>query len=770
MKTTTVTGRKPVSEKAAGETPLRWGRGILFLHLLLSPLFFWRDSIDPFDFQKLLLLKGSLLLLAGLWLWRGLPGMGWQSVRTACREPITLGMVLYWCSALLSTIFSINPSISWQGVYFSYSGLGTVTAYTALFLATRWLIRSQEQARGLLVACVVAGAVAAGYAVVQWLRLDPLGWSNSANIGAYNRPFGTLGHANLLAAYLAMTFPFAVYGSAQAWGKGRRLLCVVVAGVALLLVVALMLTLCRGGWLAWLVSLPLLALGYQLHRGLRGPTGRYVLGSVVVGMMMVAVFLAWGPAAFRQSFTERWEKFSEPSGRFELWRAAWAIFQEHPVTGSGLETFALTFPPHRSMAYWQIEGNLTHNRAHNEPLHILATQGILGLAAWLLIGYGLARTIFRLWRSSAPTQRAFLLTVAAALVAFYVQNFFFFTMTAYGTLFVTLAAILANLGAKAAEEAAPTVSSPATSFPVFWQWGLRVSGGFALVFVFWSSMVLPAQADSWSSAGNGCLREQDPVQAAACFQQALVRQPNNPFYAAQWGTALEQAGMKEPNPQRRHAWWQQAQQAYGTAARLVPQDAAYHAGQARVWGEMAREGLAEPQQALTAYDRAIQLDPNNVQLYVDASRVALENGNLAQAAALVQRGLARAPRFGPLCAQQAVLALRQNQVAEALALLQNLGHWDWTGEGEGLLQARCAKAEALVRLQRYQEAVQITRSLNRMRPDWSAPCYLEALALEGLGRWQEAVRHYHNILRAEPHHGPARQRLQHLQAQTHHQQ
>ena len=80
-----------------------------------------------------------------------------------------------------------------------------------LFLATRWLIRSVEDAGWLLRACVIASAVTAAYAVIQALGLDPLPWFNTANIGSYNRPIGTLGHANLLAAYLAMAFPLSVW-------------------------------------------------------------------------------------------------------------------------------------------------------------------------------------------------------------------------------------------------------------------------------------------------------------------------------------------------------------------------------------------------------------------------------------------------------------------------------------------------------------------------------------------------------------------------------
>ena len=752
---------QPLSPTPGVNTAQVWGRRILFGSLLLVPLFFWRGSIDAFDFQKFLLLKLTLIALAGVWLWQSHRAVDWRRVRAACCEPITLGFLLFWGSACLSTLTSINPWISWQGAYFSYAGLGTVTAFTFLFLASRWLIHTEQQAEALLRAAVLAGTVAAGYAVVQGLGLDPLAWS-AAQFGDFSRAFGTLGHANLLAAYLAMTFPLTVYLACSGWAQGQKRLAMLLAGAAILMVVALLLTLCRGGWLATLATLPLLALGLRW----RGKVWKYSLGCGLGTAALLVVLILGGPASFRQSFTERWQRFSEPSGRFELWQAAWQIFQEHPLTGSGLETFALTFPAHRSLAYWRFEGGLTHHRAHSEPIHILATQGVLGIAAWLLILGGLVRAVWRLGRTTEPSRRLFPLALGAALLAFYVQNLFFFTMIAYGSLVVILAAVVSNLSVRRSSIPEMMESTATMAPPTRGQGAFRWAGLGCLGVVLWLTVLQPWRADALAAEGLSWSRADDSRQALPSLQQALAVQPGQTYFLALWGEAAEKAGLAEPRSGQRHAYWRQALDAYETAGKFVPQNAEYQAGRARVLGQMAREGLVEPRLALAAYDDALRRDPNHVQRYVDASRIALEMGAIVEAERFVRRGLERAPRYGPLHAQQAVTALRTGQVAEAFAILEDLYRYDWTGETAGFQSARCAKAEALLRLGRPAEALSITQSLLQAGPTWTAPQYLGALALEALGRGPEARRYYEEILRREPHHGPAARRLQQVREQT----
>ena len=69
-------------------------------------------------------------------------------------------------------------------------------SYLILLFAVRFIVADTAQMQRLLVAPVIAAGVAASYAIIQALRLDPYPWQQSSSIGEFQRPFSTLAHAN----------------------------------------------------------------------------------------------------------------------------------------------------------------------------------------------------------------------------------------------------------------------------------------------------------------------------------------------------------------------------------------------------------------------------------------------------------------------------------------------------------------------------------------------------------------------------------------------
>src|SRR5205823_1226775 len=79
------------------------------------------------------------------------------------------------------------------------------------------------------------------------------------------------------------------------------------------------------------------------------------------------------------------------AGRFVIQAAAWDMFRERPATGCGTDCFRLGFGRHRPAALYAAEGPVTPGKAHNDFLHVLATQGLPGAAALAVLGFGLVR-------------------------------------------------------------------------------------------------------------------------------------------------------------------------------------------------------------------------------------------------------------------------------------------------------------------------------------------------------------------------------------------
>ncbi len=75
--------------------------------------------------------------------------------------------------------------------------------------------------------------------------------------------------------------------------------------------------------------------------------------------------------------------------RQAVWYAAWHLFKENPLLGCGFRTFKEESKPYVDQ-YREMDPNLVHGDledAHNIFLHVLAENGVVGLAFFLFLFY-----------------------------------------------------------------------------------------------------------------------------------------------------------------------------------------------------------------------------------------------------------------------------------------------------------------------------------------------------------------------------------------------
>jgi O-antigen ligase/tetratricopeptide (TPR) repeat protein len=85
-------------------------------------------------------------------------------------------------------------------------------------------------------------------------------------------------------------------------------------------------------------------------------------------------------------------------GRFNIWRAAWALGCRFPIFGTGLGTFFITEPLARPA---QADQTIVHLHAHNEYLEALAEGGIVRLVITLAL---IALVLWYGWRAIARSE------------------------------------------------------------------------------------------------------------------------------------------------------------------------------------------------------------------------------------------------------------------------------------------------------------------------------------------------------------------------------
>lgn len=179
--------------------------------ILVTPLFFNIHSERVFEPDKIALLRSIALVMVAIWIVRLIDQQAWRNIGrfrfsnpdAIWHKPFVLpvaGLILVY---LLSTIFSINPWVSWSGSYQRLQGTYTTLSYIAFFGIMATTIRRPEQVRRVINTVIAASIPVALYGMVQHFGHDPLPWGGNVQ----DRVAGSMGNAIFIAGYLIMVIP-----------------------------------------------------------------------------------------------------------------------------------------------------------------------------------------------------------------------------------------------------------------------------------------------------------------------------------------------------------------------------------------------------------------------------------------------------------------------------------------------------------------------------------------------------------------------------------
>lgn len=372
------------------------------------------------------LMSGRILIL-GLfffWLLKQLSQAPKELFSSVAGRP-ALWLAAFFSLAALSVLAAANPA--W--------GLRKLLVFASifpLFCLVRFLLKNIKE-RAVLIYVVIGGAtLSAMLALAQFssqfvFGLDPLmsfwaarvvpifsgasqaalvvsnpSWLVDAGGQTLMRAIGLFPDPHMLAFYLGLAFPFAL--AILFFEKRYRFIFFL---ISCLLVLVLLLTFSRGGYLGLAASLAVF--GALAWRRLSGLAKKFLAASVLLAAVIL-LLIGW-PVASRlfSSFN-----LSEGSnlGRLAIWQASWAVMKTSPIVGVGLGNYPVAAD--FSGAY---RSAVT---SHNLYMDLWAETGIFGLAAWLgLIASAAAAAYRRLAKEPVVA-----LGVLAGLAYFSVHAFF----------------------------------------------------------------------------------------------------------------------------------------------------------------------------------------------------------------------------------------------------------------------------------------------------------------------------------------------------------
>lgn len=397
---------------------------LLYTGVTLIPLLFWPWSLDTFVGPKFLAMRvitaGAAISAATTLV------LGRSSVRL--RTPDWAAIVFLVLNVFAFAV-SVDPTTSLFGEPLQQAGLLATFAFAGTYAVARLTIRSFQRLRGLLAAAALGATIVAAYGLVQIAGLDPL-WDALPK----GRVFSLVGQPNWLGAYLVMTVPLTV-----ALGVTERNWRVKAAltGSVIVQIVVLVASLSRAAWLG-LVAVVGVGVVIAVARYSHGTFAnwlRAIVVAVVSAVIVVAVLLGLGrttssitPGAVLDRAASTLDFKAFDVGRyFALWEVALAITADHPLVGTGPDSYATVFPNYRDQVldrrYADYLSDFRPESPHNVYLAYATGTGVPALIAYVTL---LASTVVLLVRTAKRRGRSstLLLGILAAVAGHLVTDAF----------------------------------------------------------------------------------------------------------------------------------------------------------------------------------------------------------------------------------------------------------------------------------------------------------------------------------------------------------
>lgn len=388
--------------------------GLLILVFFL-PLVFNPNFQDAFALPKVTFVKVLVLIMVLAWVVKMIEkGTEERKVRLV-KSWLNLPVVAFLLISVLTTLHSINPKISLQGMYmYRFAGLSSIIIYVLIyFFAINNVTR--EEVEKVISAILLGSGIVALYAMLQHFGIDFFKWNRFWQ----ERVWSTFGNPNFLSAYLVMVIPLALSMLMKKQGfwtenheRQRRRTVLLISLLALLFVV-LLFSLSRAAWLGFsgsMVIFVILVGKKQLVENKKRLVPLLLLLVLITGISVLYKGKVKSPLVGKakesiaqvsrlgqgtSAVVERAQSIVELkeygiATRIMAWKATLKMVKDLPLLGTGLDTFGLNFRKYMSPEYRKIVGTEANPiYPHNEILQIASTMGLIGLGIylWLLVTF-----------------------------------------------------------------------------------------------------------------------------------------------------------------------------------------------------------------------------------------------------------------------------------------------------------------------------------------------------------------------------------------------
>jgi len=281
------------------------------------------------------------------------------------------------------------------------------------------IFTKKEYMRGIVWTLVLVGGILGSVSVFQYLTSsftnDFWGFGTAVVeniVGGTNdyRLSGSLGDPNLFAMVMVVLVPLALE---RAFTEKKKILKILAIYALIVIVMTIVFTFSRGGFLSLLVVIGFLVLWKK-------PPLTYLL----IGLVLFILSFSILPPSYTQRMATLTDVFSQDTtemrnevsfrGRFSEAGVAWIMFRDHPIIGVGPGNYNSEYMNYSRQLGW--DPRVEARGAHNLYLEVASEQGIVGLTIFLFILYSVFAGLVRSSRKFKKLNQPGLADMSIALM------------------------------------------------------------------------------------------------------------------------------------------------------------------------------------------------------------------------------------------------------------------------------------------------------------------------------------------------------------------
>ncbi len=346
------------------------------------------------------------------------------------RTPLDLPLLLFLAYAFVRALTCAAPTVALREV-------GWITAYVAIFYVAVNVLRTRRQ-QHIAVGAIVGAALLLTLVALA-LTLQPKARDFALTLERPSGYHGRLGASyicpNHFAGYLEMAIPLVL--AFIMISKARLAHKIVAGALGLAMVIAIIFSMSRGGWISLTLGITFLLAAATTQKRINLLAWILPLIAIVV---TVTAIIARDPRV-RQRFAVVADKEDlSYGGRALAWKHTLDVVQRRPVFGTGPGTYRWAFTRAQPQGL-----RLDVRYTHNDYLHTLSDYGAVGLGLVLWAAGAFAyRGVRALRRAKKSSDLALAIGVMASAVAIAAHSFVDFNMRIPANLvtMLVLAAVL----------------------------------------------------------------------------------------------------------------------------------------------------------------------------------------------------------------------------------------------------------------------------------------------------------------------------------------